>query len=194
MAGAPSGVALDFGAGRAEFAERLVATGTFERVYAADLVAYEDPPSGVSWIHADLNGVLPLRTASVDLIVAIEIVEHLENIRAVCREWARILRPGGMIVLTTPNNESLRSLLSLAFRGHFIAFVEACYPAHITALVRKDIERSLEEAGFEKLRFFYTNDGVLPKLTSLTWQQISRGHLAGQRFSDNIGCVATRLP
>jgi 2-polyprenyl-3-methyl-5-hydroxy-6-metoxy-1,4-benzoquinol methylase len=186
----PGGVALDFGSGRGDFAHRLAATGVFERVYAADLVRYADVPEGVEWLDADLNSPLPLPSESCDLIASIEVVEHLENIRAVCREWARLLRPGGRVVLTTPNNESIRSLLSLAVRSHFIAFVGRSYPAHITALLRLDITRALREAGLEPTRFFFTDEGVVPRLTHVTWQQLSRGRLRGLRFSDNLGCVA----
>jgi 2-polyprenyl-3-methyl-5-hydroxy-6-metoxy-1,4-benzoquinol methylase len=185
-----AGVALDFGSGRGDFARRLADTRSFSRVYAADLVRYTDPPEGVTWLDADLNAPLALPDESCDVIVSIETVEHLENFRAVCREWARLLRPGGRVILTTPNNESLRSLLSLMFRQHFIAFVAGSYPAHITALVRLDIVRGLTEAGLEPGRFFFTDDGVVPKLTRLTWQRVSGGRLRGLRFSDNLGCVA----
>lgn len=186
------GVALDFGAGHGEFAARLVLTGAFERVLAADLARYAQIPAEIEWIEADLNRPLPVPTGSCDVIVAIEIVEHLENIRATCREWARLLRPGGRIVLTTPNNESIRALLSLAVRHHFIAFIDECYPAHITALVRADITRALREAELEPIRFFFTDEGCVPKLTRLTWQELSYGLLRGVRFSDNLGCVARR--
>jgi 2-polyprenyl-3-methyl-5-hydroxy-6-metoxy-1,4-benzoquinol methylase len=187
-----AGVALDFGAGRGEFASRLAATDRFDRVYAADLVRFGDPPRDVQWIEADLNEPLPLPDDSCDLIAAIEVVEHLENIRAVSREWARLLRPGGSVVLTTPNNESLRAILSLVFRGNFIAFIGDSYPAHITALLRADLEHALAEAGLRTERFFYTDEGVIPRLTRVTWQTASGARLRGLRFSDNLGCVARR--
>jgi 2-polyprenyl-3-methyl-5-hydroxy-6-metoxy-1,4-benzoquinol methylase len=186
------GTALDFGAGRGELASRLAACGRFERVVAADLVAYGTPPEGVEWLNSDLNDPLPLADGSIDVVLAVEVVEHLENIRAVCREWARLLRPGGAVLLTTPNNESVRSVLSLVFRGHFVAFLDASYPAHITALVRKDLERALSEAGLAPQGFFFTDDGAVPRLTRFSWQQISAGRLRGLRFSDNLGCVARK--
>lgn len=185
-----SGVVLDFGAGRGEFSARLASTHGFERIYAADLVRYSNLSEGVEWLEADLNDPLPLPLSSCDLIVAIEIVEHLENIRGICREWARLLRPGGRVVLTTPNNESIRAILSLIFRRHFVAFVGGTYPAHITALLQSDIRHALDEAGFTVERFFFTNEGVVPRFTRVTWQRVSRGRLGGLRFSDNFGCVA----
>src|SRR3712207_8867553 len=57
-------------------------------------------------------------------------------------EWFRLLRPGGTLIATTPNNESWRAILSLIARGHFIAFTDAGYPAHLTALTRAEDRKS----------------------------------------------------
>jgi 2-polyprenyl-3-methyl-5-hydroxy-6-metoxy-1,4-benzoquinol methylase len=173
-------------------AERLVQLGTFRRVVATDIVSYDSAPAGVSSVLADLNEPTPIDDRSIDLIVAVEVVEHLENIRAACREFARLLRPRGSIVLTTPNNESLRAIGSLALRGHFSAFTDSSYPAHITALVRVDIQRALSEAGLVVKRFFYTDQGSIPWIPRVSWQAVSLGALRGRWFSDNVGCVASK--
>jgi hypothetical protein len=83
-------------------------------------------------------------------------------------------------------------MASLAVRGHFIAFLDNCYPAHLTALLRRDLQRALTESGFTAITFFFTNYGVVPRITFLTWQQLSGGLLTGLRFSDTIGCIARR--
>jgi len=114
------------------------------------------------------------------------VIEHLENPRAVAREWFRLLRPGGYLVYSTPNNESWRSLLSLATRGYFVAFGPTNYPAHITPMLGIDLKRVLTEAGFDEIEFRYTNHGALPKITAVTWGQVSGGLLKGKRFSDNV--------
>jgi len=46
---------------------------------------------------------LPCRSASLDAIVALEVIEHTQRDRAAIAEAARLLRPGGRLVLTTPN-------------------------------------------------------------------------------------------
>lgn len=185
---------LDFGAGAGRLSERMVATGRFRDITAIDLVAYPGRTrAAVRWIRADLNGPIPLRSASMDVVVAAEVIEHLENPRAVAREWARILRPGGFVLASTPNNESIRSLASLIFRGHHVAFTETSYPAHITALMRMDLERVLEEAGFRRPSFRYSSRGAVPGLTGLDWGRLSLGLLRGaKRFSDNMLAVATK--
>jgi len=185
------GSVLDLGAGTGSFARRLLHSQRFDRVSAADLM--ECPADlDLDWIRADLNDPLPLPSESFDTIVAAEVIEHLENPRAMAREVFRLLRPGGHAIISTPNNESWRSLLSLWLRGHHIAFLDVSYPAHITALVRKDVERILVEAGFEKPTFRFTNEGGIPGTPTITWQKISAGMLRGLRYSDNVIAIARK--
>jgi 2-polyprenyl-3-methyl-5-hydroxy-6-metoxy-1,4-benzoquinol methylase len=183
----PEGDVLDFGAGVGALTRRLAASGRFKRVVAVDLMARpEDLDASVTWTRADLNDKCSLPDKSFDLIVCAEIVEHLENPRAFARECARLLRSGGTLILSTPNNESWRSILSLVLKGCFAAFNDQSYPAHITPLVRLDIRRLLLEAGFEEPTFVFTDSGSVPKRGGITWQQISFGLLRGMRFSDNL--------
>lgn len=187
-----AGDLLDFGAGVGRLGARLQATGRFHSVTAMDLVLYPQRAAQLAWIRADLNERLPCRDASFDVVVASEVIEHLENPRALAREWARILRPGGVLLLSTPNNESVRSLISLAVRGCHVAFADSCYPAHITALVRKDLERILQEAGFSRPAFSFPTQGVVPGVTRWRWPRLAWGLLSGVRFCDNLFVVARR--
>lgn len=188
------GRTLDFGAGTGTLARQLADLEGMAEVVAADLVAYpgraEHPR--IKWCSCDLNGHLPLPDGDFDLVVAVEIIEHLENPRAVIREIARLLRPRGTLILTTPNNESWRSLLSLIFRGHYAAYADENYPAHISPLLGTDLRRILLEAGFEEPEFSFTDNGSIPHFTSVTWQRASFGKLRGIRYSDNVVCTARR--
>lgn len=46
---------------------------------------------------------LPLEAASVDLIVSFETVEHLAEQEAMLREFRRVLKPDGMLLISSPN-------------------------------------------------------------------------------------------
>jgi 2-polyprenyl-3-methyl-5-hydroxy-6-metoxy-1,4-benzoquinol methylase len=187
------GRVLDYGAGIGNLTRRLFALGRFEQIAGADILPRpEDLPSDIPWHCLDLNRRDVVPAASFDAVIAAEVIEHLENPREVAREWYRILKPGGTLLLSTPNNESIRSLVALLFRGHYVAFDDRCYPAHITALLRKDLVRILGEAGFSDVHFQFTNAGGVPKLTAVTWQQISLGLLKGCRFSDNVIATAVK--
>ena len=183
---------LDFGAGKGILTERILRLDRFDSITAADLVVPPQRPTEIKWITADLNEPLKLPAGLFDVIVAAEVIEHLENPRALAREWFRLLRPHGKLILSTPNNESWRSILSLLFRGQYALFQSASYPAHITALLRRDIERCLTEARFENPVFTFTDHGNLPTLRRLRWQTISCGLLKGLRYSDNLLAIASK--
>jgi 2-polyprenyl-3-methyl-5-hydroxy-6-metoxy-1,4-benzoquinol methylase len=187
---APAGHVLEFGAGTGNFARRLAAEGFAKKISCADILPRpEDLPTDLEWIVADLNNPLPVPDETFDGIVSTEVVEHLENPRAVFREFHRVLQPGGWLVLTTPNQESLRSLASLLLGRHFAAFLGTSYPAHITAVLEMDFTRICVETGFEPPKFHYTNTGRIPKMTRFRWPPFFRGRW----FSDNLA-LETRRP
>ena len=188
-----SGRILDYGSGVGELTRRLLAMDRFESVTAADIMkAPEDLALAVGWIKQDLNSMIQGFTEAFDVIVSAEVIEHLENPRFTMRDIFRMLRPGGTVIITTPNNESIRSLIAFLVRGHFAAFGTASYPAHITALLRKDMTRIFLETGFQEPDFYFTDYGGIPGRPGMTWQKISFGMLRGVRFSDNFMAVAAK--
>ena len=60
----------------------------------------------------DLQKIFPIRDASVDVVICCETIEHLPNQYFFFQETSRILKPGGIFILTTPNSSSLRSRFS----------------------------------------------------------------------------------
>ncbi|MFM7213679.1 MAG: class I SAM-dependent methyltransferase [Verrucomicrobiota bacterium] len=83
--------------------------------YKVDAVdAYDDPDrdkifatKGVNYSHTNLNDVEPLAhipSSTYDLLLLGEVFEHILNQPAgLLRSSLRVLRPGGMMILTTPN-------------------------------------------------------------------------------------------
>ena len=188
-----TGKIFDYGAGMGHMTRRLLACQRFEHVAAADIRGIPSDLEGrVEWIQQDLNIPLMGHDEAFSTIVAVEVIEHLENPRMVMRELSRALIPGGTIVLSTPNNESLRSLAALLARGHYVAFSDSCYPAHITALLRKDFMRICEEVGLLPPEFYFSGVGGIPGKPSISWQRVSFGLLRGLRFSDNVVAVARK--
>ena len=181
------GLFLDVGAGLGEFV-RVLKEQTQFSLHGVDLMYSEI--KGVEWYVQDLNRNLQFQADKFDVVSCLEVVEHIENPRKLIREIFRVLKPGGCALISTPNNESWRAIISYIFRGHFVAFTDSSYPAHITAINQKDIHRMFSESGFMDIQFFYSNKGVVPKWTTLNWQDINSHFFKGQRFSDNILCFA----
>lgn len=86
-----------------------------------------------------------------DAIAAIEIIEHLENPFRFVRECAKLLKPGGLLFVTTPNVEAVHSRLIFLYSGRLNAFgaYETVRPAHITPIFKWKMEMILEEANLE---------------------------------------------
>lgn len=57
----------------------------------------------------DLQKSFPLSDAIADMVICSETIEHLPNQHFLFVETARILKSGGIFILTTPNSSSLRS-------------------------------------------------------------------------------------
>jgi 2-polyprenyl-3-methyl-5-hydroxy-6-metoxy-1,4-benzoquinol methylase len=184
---------LEFGAGTGTLAKQLAVFHIGGTIICADIRPRpESLPAKIGWLEADLNHPLPVPDHSFDGIISTEVIEHLENPRAIFREFYRLLRPGGLLIVTTPNQESVRSIAGLLLGGHFAGFLGPSYPLHITALLRKDFQRICHETQFDVPQFYYTNSGGLPKLPHILWQSLSFGLLRGRFFSDNVAVAARK--
>jgi 2-polyprenyl-3-methyl-5-hydroxy-6-metoxy-1,4-benzoquinol methylase len=184
---------LDFAAGKAFLTQRLAHSGRFTSVTAVDLLPKpSDLDPVIHWVNADLEDPLSLPAESFDVIVCCEAISCFENPRALGREWFRLLRPGGTLLLSTPNSLSLRTLLSLFVQGHFVEFGPRSYPYQKTALVPLDIERIYTEAGFDKPEIAFSNVGGIPKMPSRTWQSVFGRLLKGRWFSDHVFAIGKK--
>jgi SAM-dependent methyltransferase len=68
---------------------------------------------------ADMTRPLPWPDASFDLVLSVEGVEHLEDAFSFIREMHRLLKPGGILIVTTPNVISVRSRMRFFGSGFY---------------------------------------------------------------------------
>ena len=102
--------AVDIPAGVGESSRLLHELGA--QVEAYDLFPGEFRAKGLTCRGADLTSRLPIDDAHADFILCQEGIEHLPDQLHVLREFNRILRPGGRVLITTPNVSHLRARLS----------------------------------------------------------------------------------
>lgn len=76
-----------------------------------------------------------LETGAYDVLCSYQVFEHLLDPVAAFREWARALRPGGLLVVDTPNAESLGA------RMHGGRWIQNMRPEHFVLFSRRALER-----------------------------------------------------
>ena len=116
------------GYGSAELAK--TAAGVLGIDCSAEAIAFaraEYSAPNLRFEQADCSA-LPVSDGSIDLVVAFEVIEHLEDWRAFVREARRALAPGGQFIVSTPNklyySESRRSAGPNPFHVHEFEFEE----------------------------------------------------------------------
>ena len=125
--GAAGKKVLDLSCGGGATSKMLTSHG-FE-VVATD---YTPPPpiQGVKRVAGvDLNEYLPFRSATFNGVNLIEVIEHIEHQAQLIREISRVLKSGGVAVISTPNILNVLSRLRFLFTGFLRGRVR---PAHYT--------------------------------------------------------------
>lgn len=164
----------------------------FQRYVGVDAVRYEGFPDDAEFHKVDLDtGRAPFPEECADAVVAVEIIEHLENPRAFMRELARLTKPGGCVVVTTPNQLSLLSLLTLIVKKRFAAFQDVHYPAHLTALLDVDLRRIAAECGLTDIEISYSGQGRIA-LTPWHYPRFVSA-LFRRALSDNLLLMGRRV-
>ena len=109
----------------------------------------------IKLVQADLMKNLPFKHSLFDKIVMSEVAEHLLNDLKGLREVNRVLKPGGILVLTVPNhnypflwdpiNWLLENLLGKHVKSGFFAGI---WNQHERLYAPKQIRKVVEKAGF----------------------------------------------
>jgi SAM-dependent methyltransferase len=97
---------LDVPCGEGAFLARARALG--HDAWGVDLERRLRVPDA-PFVVADMNHSLPFARAAFDAVVSLDGIEHLERPFDFVRDCARVLRPEGVLILSTPNVSALRS-------------------------------------------------------------------------------------
>ena len=69
-------------------------------------------------IQLDLNGRLPFKDDIFDYVVCVAGIEHIENPHHLIREFARLIKVNGYLILTVPNVMTIKSRLRFLFYSY----------------------------------------------------------------------------
>lgn len=107
---------LDIGCGDGNFSKNIKEACKAKEIYGIELstngveIAKEN---GVIAIHADIEIDFPFQSNYFDAVYAGEIIEHVYDTDHVLEEIFRVLRAGGILVITTPNLASIHNRIAL---------------------------------------------------------------------------------
>jgi len=186
----PRGKVLDLGCGHGDYSKRLQEIG-FE-VVAGDIDISRFRYRGeIDFRICDITKMLPFTDACCDYVVLMEVVEHLRNPYSVMAEINRVLKPGGRLIISTPNILNLKSRLRFLFEGSYEYFREppldqAHNPKetipnlHIVPYRYHELEFLLSDTGFsvEKVLSSFKDRSIaallIPLIRFQAWQKTRR--------------------
>jgi SAM-dependent methyltransferase len=137
---------LDVGCGRGDLLRTIRDTWQPAELYGIDPIDWldEDLKQDVNFftVPAEAAGELP----PADRVLLVEVIEHLEAPWTALRQAARLVAPGGRLVVSTPNVTTLRHRLELGARGRLTSFRPDNQP-HLSPALPHVTARILAEEG-----------------------------------------------
>lgn len=166
--GTTGGTLVEIGAAHGIFCDEARAIGLFDRVIAIEPAADQAATCrslGLDVVEATVESAdLPL--GSADVVASFEVLEHLSDPGAVLKACHRLLRPGGLLVLTTPNVDGFDIVMLEDLSDTF-------YIEHVTVFSPQGLETLADANGFEKEELL--TPGVLD--AELVRLQVLKGHV-----------------
>ena len=203
----PVGALLDAGCGDGRYLAALPGLGPVpERIVGVDIAesildtarrATSSVGLEPELMRANLER-LPLRDSEFDLVISIQVIEHLLDSRAGAVELARVLKPGGMLLLSTDNRANLITRTLNAPRWVVASIVRKRHSRERfrfphRSFTRRELSRMLVEAGLvvERTRTFrFSVVGASPGVKRV-FNRLDR-HLPDVGVGDILLVVARR--
>ncbi len=149
---------LDAGTGFGQYAYFVARTYPHAHVHAVDVKAgylararqFIERTPQAGQVRFALDDLTDLKAAGpFDIILSVDVMEHIEDDRAVFRHFARVLRPGGHVVINTPSDQGGSGVQAEGEAGFIGEHVRDGY--NLGAL-----EGKLREAGLTPVESRYT--------------------------------------
>lgn len=205
------GTLVEVGPGFGTFAALASESGRFERVIGIERtpeMAKSCRDRGVTIIERAVEDVDPKEIGFADVLACFEVIEHLFAPERFLRIIGKLLRPGGLLLLTCPNGEGFDTMmlgarsvavdsehvnlfnpesLSALLRTMDFEIIEACTPGRLDAeLVRE----AILDGSFD-----VSADPFLNRVLGSDWDRLGgpfQAFLAANNLSGHLRIVARR--
>ncbi len=134
---------MDFGAGTGGFLSVFHSLHPEARLFAVESSLQarkhmEKQFPGIS-VFSELDGF----ENRFDLVCALQVLEHVNDIQRICEQIYASMKPGGIFLLTVPNRYSYEALFNEKNRSHVYG-----NQTHLQFFSKRDVQRLLRQAGF----------------------------------------------
>ncbi|MBF0387020.1 MAG: methyltransferase domain-containing protein [Candidatus Omnitrophica bacterium] len=194
----PQGKVLDLGCGNGRTGKMIADRGFPVEACDMDSDRFEFH-NVIPFRQGNLDSRLPYDDQTFDCVILMEVIEHVYNPGFVIGEISRILKPGGRLVLSTPNILNISSRLRFLFEGSFDFFREPtldyakCFPVaiqnmHVIPWRYQDLEYLLARNGLEagrvladkrKMALLFPLLLVMPMILIQSLTKVTRGRAKG---------------
>lgn len=157
------GTVLDTPSGQGALSKDLEALGF--KLFLGDIQRENILYKNGRCIQFDLNQPFPFKDKAFDHVICVEGVEHIENPHHLIKEFKRLVKRDGYLVITTPNVMAIKSRLKFLLYGSLHFFeefnsllsdekrgIETHYQQHINPIFYWEMKFILERHGFKICR------------------------------------------
>jgi 2-polyprenyl-3-methyl-5-hydroxy-6-metoxy-1,4-benzoquinol methylase len=121
------------------------------------IVNPESSKQNVQLFSTDLEESVPLSDETADRVISLAVIEHLNNYQLHVREAWRILKPGGLFILTTPG-PAAKPILEVLAATHLIN--QDSIRDHKRYFNKRGLIDLFKEVGFEDVKFKHFQGGL----------------------------------
>jgi len=142
---------VDVGCGYGSVSSSLAGGG--HEVYGVeigDAALRSLPEQGIRPIKGDIGRPLPIADATMDVVLLLDVLEHVFNPLWVLAEARRVLREGGAAVITVPLYFDLVDRVRLLFSGSILSYDNLVYG--------RSMARRFRSYNYDHIRFFRPRD------------------------------------
>jgi SAM-dependent methyltransferase len=180
---------LDLGCGSGELTVeigKVVGGNDLYGIEIAEDYARLSQSKGIKCCRADLNKPFPIKDESFDVVIANQVIEHIYQTDLFVREIYRVLKFGGVTIISTPNLAEPTNIISLIMGFHpptifasdefyFLGFPfhknykmrrDLVHPGHLRAFVPRSLKDLFEAHGFKVEKIIGVGHYFLPLLIS----------------------------